>query len=245
MTTNSPRIDVPKSLSVASVQSLQHAIGQALQDDATIAVVLQGSEETFCRGLDLEEISAMGDPHLVASAAEEYCKCLVALRKADKPTVALVKGAVAGGGVGLVAACDLVIADEEASFALPEVLFGFAPGMVLPFLLERVPRQVVRLWALTAIKRSAAEAQTAGLVDRVVPSADLEGELRRWLKQFRRGHHRGVRTVKQLCREIPNTDMATGLTIGRQSTVQALREPEVVRGIARFVTDGTLPWEEQ
>jgi enoyl-CoA hydratase/carnithine racemase len=147
--------------------------------------------------------------------------------------------------VGIVAACDLVIAADGASFALPEVLFGFAPGMVLPFLLERVPRQVVRLWALTASQRSAHEAQVAGLVDRVVQSSDLEGELRRWLKMFRRCHRRGVRTVKQLCREVPNTDLATGLGIGQQSTVQALREPEVVRGILRFVTEGSLPWEEQ
>jgi len=237
------RIDVPETLSSNSVRALAQAIEAAVRDATTEAVVLQGGQETFCKGLDFEEIAGAGDVIAIEASTREYCRCLTTLRFSDKPTVALVQGAATGGGVGLVAACDLVIASESASFALPEVLFGFAPGMVLPFLLERVTRQTARLWALTAIKRTADEAFTHGLVDQLVSDAALEAELRRWLKLLRRGHRRGVSTVKQLCAVIPGADLSAGVSLGQQSTFEALREPEIVRGIERFMTDGLLPWE--
>jgi enoyl-CoA hydratase/carnithine racemase len=237
------RIDVPETLSSSSVRALAQAIDAAVRDNNTEAVVLQGGRETFCKGLDFEEIAGAGDASAIEASTREYCRCLTTLRFSNKPTVALVRGAATGGGVGLVAACDLVLASESASFALPEVLFGFAPGMVLPFLLERMPRQTVRLWALTAIKRTAKEAFDHGLIDQLVSDSVLEAELRRWLKLLRRGHRRGISTVKQLCAAIPGVELLAGVSLGQQSTFEALREPEIVRGIQRFMSDGLLPWE--
>lgn len=237
------RIDVPETLSSSSVRALAEAVDAAVRDGTTETVVLQGGQETFCKGLDFEEIAGAGDVNAIEASTREYCRCLTMLRFSDKPTVALVRGAATGGGVGLVAACDLVIASDSASFALPEVLFGFAPGMVLPFLLERVPRQTARLWALTAIKRTAQEAFNHGLVDQLVSDSVLEAEVRRWSKLLRRGHRRGISTVKQLCAVIPSADLLAGVSLGQQSTFEALREPEIVRGIQRFMADGLLPWE--
>ena len=237
-------LQVPESLNRTSVRELARSIDSAMQDDTVVAVVLQGTRETFCRGLDFDEIADAGNAAgAPTEAIEDYCRCLRALRFSDKPTIALVQGASIGGGVGLVAACDVVLAIETATFGLPEVLFGFAPAMVLPFLLERVSRRTARIWALTAATRSAKEALAEGLVDALVEETDLPGELRRWMKLLRRGQRRGVKAVKQLCATMPSLDQIAGLDLGHQSTLTALREPEVLRAITRFKAEGILPWE--
>ena len=237
-------LDVPESLNCSSVHEFAQAIDAAMQDDTAGAIVLQGTRETFCRGLDFDEIADTGNiAGAPTRAIEDYCRCLRALRFSDKPTVAIVQGASLGGGVGLVAACDVVIATENATFALPEVLFGFAPAMVLPFLLERVPRRTARIWALTAATRTAKEALSEGLVDVVTSEAELQSELRRWLKLLRRGQRSGVKTIKHLCSTMPSLDQSAGLDMGHQSTLAALRDPDVLAAITRFKTEGILPWE--
>jgi enoyl-CoA hydratase/carnithine racemase len=238
-------IFVPATLDSKSVDSLASEIESAMQDAAVSAIVLQGSSDTFCRGLDLDEIAAPGaDPNLAPRrAAADYCRCLRALRFSDKPTIALVEGATNGGGVGLVAACDVVIATDTATFGLPEVLFGFAPAMVLPFLLERVPAHTARIWALTGSARPATEAKAVGLVDVLVQSDELLPELRRWLKSLRRGLRSGVKIVKQLSAIMPALDKSAALELGQQSTLAALCDPGTVAAIRNFSNDGVLPWE--
>lgn len=238
------RLSIPESLAEKSVNDLLRSINAAMSDDSIRVVVIQGSPQTFCRGLDLDALLQEGAGHdSLTQAMQDYCNCLHALRFSHKPTVALVQGAALGGGIGLVAACDIALATPSATFALPEVLFGFAPAMVLPFLLERVSRQTARAWALTAATRSAQEALSAGLVDQVVAESELAGELKRWLKQLQRGQRRGVETVKQLTSTMASLDQPTALLQGQQSTLAALRDPDVVRAIALFKSEGILPWE--
>jgi enoyl-CoA hydratase/carnithine racemase len=237
------RIHVPESLDTLSVGVLEQALVSEFQDTTSEVVVLVGGGETFCRGLDLDGLATAGSSEAIAEATDAYCRCLMELRFSHKPTIAVVRGAATGGGVGLVAACDLVIATDLASFALPEVLFGFGPAMVLPLLLERVSQRTARLWALSAFKRTAQEALAEGLVDRLVSESALEAEVSRWTKVLRRGHPRGIATVKQLCADFPSCDVRTGINRGRQSTLEALQEPGIVRGIARFMSEGILPKE--
>jgi len=237
------RIRVPEALTHSSTETFQQAIVTAAQSAAFEVIVIVGAPETFCRGLDLDAIASAGSSDFIAEAANAYCRCLTTLRFCNKPTVAVVQGAAAGGGVGIVAACDLVIACDSASFALPEALFGFGPGMVLPVLLERVSLRTARLWALTAFRRSAQEAFREGLVDCLVTESAIDSELNRWCKSLRRAHPRGVGTVKRLCAEVSGIDLATAIDTGRRSTLDALGDPDILRGIARFAADGVLPRE--
>lgn len=238
------RIAVPETLSRRSVAALLQAIEAATSDTSVNAIVVHGTGDSFCRGLDFEDLAhvsaGQGGP---SEHMERYCQCLKLLRFADKPTIAVVQAAAIGGGMGLVAACDVVIASESATFALPEALFGFAPAMVLPFLLERVPMKTARLWAISAATRNALEAAQAGLVDTVVSEDQLDVELRRCLKQFRRVMPRGVGVVKRLCAEVPSLDVSAGVELGRASTLAALEDADITRGIAQFKSEGILPWE--
>ena len=238
-------IAVPSTLDRGSVEQLARAIEAAMQEPLVSAVVLQGSSEAFCKGLDLDELveTQSESGKFQEQSVADYCRCLRALRFADKPAIAVVEGPALGGGVGLVAASDVVIASHEASFGLPEVLFGLAPAMVLPFLLERVSVRTVRIWAMTGVARSAGEAQTAGLVDVVVPKLGLESEVNRWLKTLRRGQRQGVKTIKHLSAIIPALDVAAALELGQQSTLALLRDEGTMSAIRNFKIDGVLPWE--
>jgi enoyl-CoA hydratase/carnithine racemase len=236
---------VPGTLDSKSVDALASAIESAMRDDTVGAVVLRGTEDTFCRGIDLDEIaeSIGGQRPIHEQSVVDYCRCLRALRFSDKPTLAVVKGAALGGGLGLVAASDVVIAGEDATFGLPEVLFGLAPAMVLPFLLERVSARTARIWAMTGIARGAVEAKAEGLVDVVVSSSDINSELKRWLKVLRRGLRRSVKTIKHLSAVFPALDKVAALELGQQSTLAALSDPLTISAIKNFKTDGILPWE--
>ena len=238
-------LSVPESLSAKVLSCLASAIESAMSDDTVSAVVLRGTSSTFCRGLDLDElVGDAGDDHpLEAQPVLDYCRCLRALRLSDKPAIAVVQGEALGGGIGLIAACDLVIAGENARFGLPEVLFGLAPAMVLPFLLERVSVRTARIWAMTATARTAAEAKAAGLVDVLVSDEDIEKETRRQLKSMKRSVRQGLGTIKHLTSVVPSLDLAAALELGQQSTLSTLRDPVTIAAIRRYKNEGLLPWE--
>ncbi len=237
-------VSVPQRLNAKDVASLASTIEAAMRDDSVSAVVLRGSTDGFCRGLDLDElVGDTSDEPLAAEPVVDYCRCLRALRFSEKPAIAVVEGEALGGGIGLVAACDIVIAAQAAKFGLPEVLFGLAPAMVMPFLLERVSVHTARLWAMTANARSAEEAKAAGLVDILVPEDGIDKELRRQLKSLKRSVRQGVKTIKHLTSVVPALDLAAALELGQQSTLATLRDSATIAGIRRYKTEGILPWE--
>src|SRR4051812_27966939 len=142
------RIRVPRALEPAGLVELGRALLAASRDDAIRVLLLEGAEGVFCRGLDAAVALETRGVAEEARAAHAFASCLRALRFGGKPTIAAVDGEALGGGVGLVAACDLVLATERATFALPELLFGLLPATILPLLHERMPPQKARLLAL-------------------------------------------------------------------------------------------------
>src|SRR3546814_12287967 len=96
-----------------------------------------------------------------------------------KPVLARVQGGAYGGGVTLVAACEIVVATESAKFAITESRFGFTPSLMLPYLIGRIGHRQARRWCLTAERMTARQAAEIGLVDLVVPDDTLDAEIER------------------------------------------------------------------
>ena len=244
------RIIVPRTLSHATIFALIRDIEAAIADPASSAIVVAGGDDVFCEGLDFASLGAAPDEPAAPAPAEDqvrpaleaFAHGLDALRSAGKPSVALVAGAARGGGVGIAAAADVLIAAETSTFALPEILFGLSPAIVLPFLTERISLQTVRLWALTGEAQSAATAQAAGLVDRVVPEAELEAAGRRWLRRLGRGDAGAAATFKRHAATLAG-DRRRALQEGVALTARALRDEAVLAAARRFADAGTPPWE--
>jgi methylglutaconyl-CoA hydratase len=139
-------------------------------------VVLRGRGRHFQAGADLRwsrEVSA-GTPTENVRASERTLQAVRRLDALPVPAVALVQGGCFGGGTGLVAACDVVVAADDAVFAISESRWGLMAGIILPQLVDAMGARHVRRYALTGERFDAAEARRVGLVHEVVPRADLE-----------------------------------------------------------------------
>ncbi|KIG15422.1 Enoyl-CoA hydratase [Enhygromyxa salina] len=208
-------------------------------------IVIESSPGVFCRGMDLE--------FLVAHAGEDqseklrgYAHCMERLRSSTKAVICIVDGETMGGGVGLVAASDLVIASARASFALPECVLGLIPAMVLPLLCERMPVQKARWMALSSRSVKAEEALTLGLVDELVEGPiQLEQALRRTLKRLLRASPRAVARLKRYSTEIATLSRADGLDHGAQQTATDLLDLETIAAIRGFMAGESPRWFER
>ncbi|HMA94636.1 MAG TPA: enoyl-CoA hydratase/isomerase family protein [Polyangiaceae bacterium] len=245
-------LTVPATLGQHAVAHLKANCLQALADESARVLLLRGSAETFCRGMDLAEISeeapAEGVP-VWERATNDFTELLTALAKARPITVAVVEGPALGGGVGLAAACDYVLATDAATFALPELLFGLAPAMILPVLAGRLGLHRAKRWAMTQAKWKAIEANSAGLVDQVVSVERLEVELGRLLRTLLRSHPRGVSALKHVARELERVpthtlaDLAHAVESGREVLNALLSRADVRRELVAFRDYGLLPGE--
>jgi enoyl-CoA hydratase/carnithine racemase len=199
------------------------------------------SAGVFSRGLDLEAVVAGRIPADAGLAA--VAECLKALYTFDKPKLALVCGAAIGGGVGLAAACDWVVAAETSSFALPELLWGFVPAAIVPLVMRRMGAARTQAWALTAVARTAQEALAAGLVDDVVPDVDLGLAGRRAVKLLVRPDPAAVGLLRSWVLEAESLPVPAAIERGSTLSATWLARPDVrARLESFFAGSDDVPW---
>lgn len=193
------RLALPETLGAASLEALAGALAHAASEPNAGPWALEGAAPgRFCRGMDFEGMARDGADSYVS--LRRFATCLARLRHAPRPTIALVSGEALGGGVGLAAACDVVLATADATFALPEALFGLLPGVVMPVLLERMTPQKARLLALRGQRCDAAWALAHGLVDAIVPAGGLAEAARRAGRELGRVARARVLGLRELAR---------------------------------------------
>jgi methylglutaconyl-CoA hydratase len=139
--------------------------------------------------MDLKSMLANGQAPDADNRAEalSFAALLAELRAIPKPTVAVVQGPAFGGGVGLVAACDVAIGAEEAKFCLSEVRLGIIPAIISPYLMEAIGLRQLRRYALSAEMMGAERARDLGLLHEVVPTPALGGEAFRFATDLAQG----------------------------------------------------------
>jgi len=170
------------ALSADLMSALRGALAAADAEARVRAICITGSgEQAFCSGMDLALAGTGVGPE---QGARDYAALLLDVARIGKPVVAAVNGAAMGGGMGLLAACDLAVAAEDARFGTPEVEVGLFPYMALAPLSRCVGRRAALELALTGRRIDAAEAQAIGLLNRVVPRAALQGSASELLEQL-------------------------------------------------------------
>jgi enoyl-CoA hydratase len=163
------------ALSGELIAALRAELSAADADAAVRAICLAGAgDKAFCSGMDLSSTAAQSGALAAHEARRQYCALLIDLSRLGKPVVAAVNGAAVGGGLGLLAACDLAVGVEEARFSTPEVDVGLFPYMALAPLARCIGRRAALELALTGRRIDAQEARALGLLNRVVPRAGLE-----------------------------------------------------------------------
>ena len=168
----------------STVGELLHALGRA-RDDATVrVVVLTGAGKIFSAGGDLSQMSGSGGTPLQSGSAENRVAGtfadlmnLLAGTGIGKPTIAKVNGHAMAGGLGIVVACDLAIAADDAGFATPEINVGLWPMMIMATIFRNVPRKRAMELILTGDRVDAPTAERLGLITRAVPRDRLDAEV--------------------------------------------------------------------
>jgi enoyl-CoA hydratase/carnithine racemase len=234
------RVAVPAVLTAAGATALADDITRAVQDDAVGMVWLEGGVDVFCRGMDIDAIAAgaAGFEHGV----QEFANMLCLLAEAAKPTVAVVRGTATGGGLGLAAVCDFVIAARTATFALPEALFGLTPAVITPVLLERISPPQLRRMVLTAAPLDADQALSIGLVDEVLDAPALAPRIRRLTTTLARVDAGAKRTLAQVMARHRVHSLRESVQWGVAETTRAAGSPEVGARVRRFL-EGGAPWQ--
>ena len=230
------RLNRPAQLNALSNQLMAELVGvlEALDSDEAIrAIVLAGDERAFAAGADIEELRQTKPLDLYFGTRLERWD---AIRKIRTPIVAAVSGYCLGGGCELAMACDLIVASESAQFGQPEVNLGLLPGAGGT---QRLVRAVGKAKAMDVILTGrfidAREAESAGLVARVVPKEAWLEEAKRAARQIAEKGPVAVRLAKEAVNRAFDTTLEVGLDLERKAFNVALSTEDAQEGLSAFL----------
>jgi len=180
------RPETHNAMSPEMIGALTAVFRDLLSRDEVRVVLLTGNGRSFCAGADLNAMRAAADYDFAQNAAdgETIFDLMHAIDRCPKPVVGRINGAAIGGGVGLVAVCDIAIAVERAKFAFSEARLGLVPAVISPFVLAKIGVGDGRELFLTGERFTAAHAQAIGLVNHVVPEAELDAKVAERVQQL-------------------------------------------------------------
>lgn len=226
----------PGRLTLALIERLIQALRA---DTDAVAVTLEGVD-VFCDGLDLTTLVDTGPGGHAAVQLERFGELLDAIAMAPRPVIALVDGSARGGGLGVAAAADLIIATSRATFGLPEGLFGLVPALAFPVLARRVGPVRARWLALSGTSVNAAEAWRLGLVDEL--TENLDGSLHGHLRRLSRMDPRAVAALKAM--SVVHDVAPASYRAQAVAQFRHLCESDATRErVTRFMA-GETPWPE-
>ena len=216
-----------------------------LADDKTVrAVVLAGEGRSFCAGGDLGWMRDQADKDRSGKMQEAgaLATMLGLWNALPKPLIGRVHGAAYGGGIGLVAVCDVIIADETTRFALTETRLGLIPATIGPFVVARMGEAFARQVFFTAKPFDAAFLVRAGLVARSVPSDALDAAVEAEILAVLDCAPGAVAAAKALCRDLVTMDPAQSAQYYANALADCWETQETLEGIAAFFAKQTPSW---
>ena len=246
LTLNRP--EVHNAFDDALIAQLTAALLSLEADRRVRVVVLAASGKSFSAGADLAWMQRMAGYSEAENLADARALAglMSTLDRLAKPTVALVQGAAFGGGVGLVACCDIAIASEAASFSLSEVKLGLIPAVISPYVVAAMGPGAARRFILTAERFSAPQALALGLVHEVVPADRLEETGQKVLDHLTQGGPRAQADAKDLVLSLAGRPIDRALVEETAERIARIRVGEEAReGLAAFLEKRKAEWQPE
>jgi methylglutaconyl-CoA hydratase len=232
ITLDSP--ETRNALSATLVEALAGHLAQAMEDASLRAVVLTGAGRAFCSGADLGAAGGGVAREGGRGGRSPFVRVLRLLREGPKPVVCAVNGHAFGGGVGLVAASDVVVAADTAQFAFSEVRLGLIPAMISVVVLPKLGEHQARRLFVTGERFDAARAEAYGLVHRVVPAAELAAAAESEVDAIAQGGPRAVAEAKRLVREVARRAEDDAFAWAEAKIAELFASEEAAEGMAAF-----------
>ncbi len=239
------RPDVHNAFDATLIRELTQALEAIDADPDVRAVVLLGEGKSFCAGADLNWMRKMAGYGAAENLADAMALAamLRTLHGLGKPTIARVHGSAFGGGVGLVACCDIAFAAHDATFALSEAKLGLIPATIAPYVVEAIGARQARRYFLSAERFTAAEAFRIGLVHDIHPLNELDGRINELLGALLLAGPRAQAECKVLIRAVaarPIDDKVIADTAARIARVRGSAEGK--EGVAAFLGKRPPAW---
>jgi methylglutaconyl-CoA hydratase len=239
------RADVHNAFNDALIAQLTTVLRGLESDKRVRAVILAAKGKSFSAGADLKWMRSMAS--FVEAENLEDARALAELMRVlnglSKPTLALVQGPAYGGGVGLVACCDIALAAEAASFTLSEVRLGLVPAVISPYIIAAIGARAARRYCITGERISAWEAHRLGLVHEVVAPSDLEATGRMVIDAVLAGGPVAQTAAKDLISEVTGRPIDGPLIEKTARRIAHIRvSPEGQEGLAAFFEKRPAGW---
>ena len=239
------RPEVHNAFDQTLIRELTDALRVSEADETVRAVVLLGAGESFCAGADLNWMRKMAGFSRAQNLADArvLTTMLSTLNALSKPTIARVHGAAFGGGVGLVACCDVAVAAHDATFALSEARLGLIPAAISPYVVEAIGARAARRYFLSAERFTAAEAYRLGLLHEIVPSPELDARINELLGYLVTAGPRAQAEGKALIRAVAHRPIEAGVIADTAQRIARVRaSPEGKEGVAAFLGKRKAAW---
>ncbi|MDK2125798.1 enoyl-CoA hydratase/isomerase family protein [Parachitinimonas caeni] len=239
------RADLHNAFDDGLIADLTHTFAGLGQDPTVRIVVLAGRGRSFSAGADLNWMRRMAS----YGETENYndamglARLMQTLDSLPKPTIARVQGAAFGGGVGLVACCDLAVAAPEASFCLSEVKLGLIPAVISPYVIGKIGKSAARRYFLTAERFNAEEALRLGLIHDITPADSLDDTVEGWIAALLGNGPQAMAAAKRLIANVSDRPVNEALIDDTAHSIARIRSSaEGKEGVSAFLEKRSASW---
>ncbi|MDQ6916479.1 MAG: enoyl-CoA hydratase/isomerase family protein [Pseudomonadota bacterium] len=239
------RPDVHNAFDETLIAELTHVVRTLDADAGMRVVIIEGRGKSFCAGADLnwmQKMAAFSQSENLADASA-LAAMLSALNNLSKPTIARVHGAALGGGVGLVACCDIAIGSPGATFALSETRLGLIPAAISPYVIEAIGSRAARRYFISAERFGAEKAHQLGLLHELVPESELDATVDRLVAALLEAGPQAQAEAKLLIRAVAHRPIDQGVIGDTAKRIARIRAtPEGKEGVAAFLAKRKPAW---
>ena len=235
------RPDKRNALNASVIAGIVDGFLRAHEDNDVRVIVLTGTgDKAFCAGADLQPGAGfafdLSQPNLA------YADMLRTAQNATKPTIARINGVCMAGGIGLLCMTDMAVAADNVVFGLPEVKVGIFPMQVLSLLQAVAPPRLVREWCFTGEPFSAMEAKEAGLLNHVVPAADLDAKVEWLVGRLTDKSPTAIRRGKYAMRALASMSFDQGIAYTESQIALLAMTQDAKEGLAAFAEKRKPVW---
>lgn len=243
LTLNRPEVN--NALDEYTTNLLLKYLNELKENTAVRAIVLTGKGNNFCAGADLNwmhsstgQLTMSKDP-----VGQKLADLMSTLHKHCKPTIALVRGAVYGGGIGLVACCDIALATYDTRFCFSEVRLGLIPSVISPYVVKAMGERMARRYFLTAERFDANEAYRIGLVHQVIDPEAEQTEINQITDKLIAGSPCALARTKKLLDDVAFATLDNTMQFKTTEWIAEVRQtPEAKEGIDAFFQKRKPSW---
>jgi methylglutaconyl-CoA hydratase len=229
---------------IAELTAWAEATRAAAERREVRVVVIGGAGKTFCAGADVAWMAKTVNYTEADNLRDALAmsRMFSAIDELPLPVIGRIHGAALGGGAGLAAVCDVVVADDQALFGFTETKLGIIPAVISPFALAKIGRSAARELFLTGARFSAARARDIGLVHAVVPAADLDAAVITYIDEFHTAGPDAIAAAKALIPRVWGRSPADAAPITSAAIAERRVSPEGQEGLRAFLDKNTPGW---